>query len=40
MVRKAKVQQDPNGSDSLFNPLSSMNNNHAGAYGIKMGYRF
>lgn len=39
-LNKAKVQQDPNGSGSLFKPLSSVNNNHALAYGIKMGYRF
>lgn len=39
-LNKAKVQQDSNGSGSLFKPLSSVNNNHALAYGIKMGYRF
>ncbi len=38
-LNKAKVQQDPNGSGSLFKPLSSVNNNHAFAYGIKMGQK-
>lgn len=37
---KAKIQQDQNGSGSLFGPLSSVNNNDALAYGLKVGYRF
>ena len=37
---KAKIQQDQNGSGSLFGPLSSVNNNNAVAYGGKVGYRF
>ncbi len=39
-LNKAKVKQNSNNSNSLFGPLSSVNNNHAFAYGIKMGYRF
>ena len=37
---KAKIQQDQNGSGSLFGPLSSVNNNDAFVYGMKVGYRF
>ncbi|OAL81484.1 hypothetical protein AY606_01755 [Acinetobacter sp. SFB] len=37
---KAKIQQDQNGSGSLFGPLSTVNNNDALAYGLKVGYRF
>ncbi|NNH88450.1 outer membrane protein transport protein [Acinetobacter terrae] len=39
-LNKAKIQQDQNGSGSLFGPLSSVNNNNAVAYGGKVGYRF
>lgn len=39
-LNKAKVEQDQEGSGSLFGVLSSVNNNRAVAYGLKMGYRF
>ena len=39
-LNKAKIQQVQNGSGSLFGPLSSVNNNNAVVYGVKVGYRF
>ncbi len=39
-LNKAKIQQVQNGSGSLFRPLSSVNNNNAVVYGVKVGYRF
>ncbi|MDN5511467.1 MAG: hypothetical protein L0G53_00485 [Acinetobacter sp.] len=39
-LNKAKVYMDQEGAGNLFGVLSSVNNNKAIAYGLKVGYRF
>lgn len=39
-LNKAKIETDEEGAGNLFGVLSSVNNNNAVAYGLKVGYRF